>query len=146
MMLMYPVILFLLIRVVAAKGLRRWELPLLHVFLTSHSLPFGTASSMATISWWGSPTRSRLTNKVRSCEQSEPRSEPIVGRARPPARGQAMKIAFWVSRAARPARSGVCRIRRRCGGDRGERVIERVIVPPLKRVSRASKALSAARR
>ena len=58
--------------------------------------------------------------------------------------GQAMKIAFWVSRAARPARSGVCRDRRRCGGDRGERVIERVIVPPLKRVSRASKALSAA--
>ena len=34
LMLMYPVILFLLIRVVAAKGLRRWELPLLHVFLT----------------------------------------------------------------------------------------------------------------
>ena len=33
-MLMYPVILFLLIRVVAAKDLRRWELPLLHVFLT----------------------------------------------------------------------------------------------------------------
>jgi len=34
LMLMYPVILFLLIRVVAAKGLRRWELPLLHLFLT----------------------------------------------------------------------------------------------------------------
>lgn len=34
LMLMYPAILVLLIRVVAAKGLRRWELPLLHVLLT----------------------------------------------------------------------------------------------------------------
>jgi len=34
LMLMYPVILFLLIRVVVAKSLRRWELPLLHVLLT----------------------------------------------------------------------------------------------------------------
>ena len=34
LMLMYPAILVLLIRVVAAKGLRRWELPLLHLLLT----------------------------------------------------------------------------------------------------------------
>ena len=34
LMLMYPAMLFLLVRVVAAKVLRRWELPLLHLLLT----------------------------------------------------------------------------------------------------------------
>lgn len=34
LMLIYPAILFLLIRVAVARGLRRWELPLLHVLLS----------------------------------------------------------------------------------------------------------------
>ncbi|HSB89554.1 MAG TPA: hypothetical protein VLD63_05965 [Anaerolineales bacterium] len=34
LLLLYPAMLFLLIRVFAAKALRRWELPLLHLLLT----------------------------------------------------------------------------------------------------------------
>ena len=34
LLLLYPAMLFLLIRVVAAKALWRWELPLLHLLLT----------------------------------------------------------------------------------------------------------------